>query len=103
MNFSFSNVWSYLPAPMQEKLNGYIEGFWSILPNLVFAIVFLVCVWLFAKFVGWVLPKAMRRAHLRSALVQVGRMVAVAGVWVQNSCCGRCWRHRHCLCSERHA
>lgn len=75
-------TWSILPGPMREKLSGYLEGFWTILPNLIFAVLFLLFVWGFAKFIGWVVPKMMKKARVRSALVDVGRMLALALVWV---------------------
>ncbi|NNF92497.1 MAG: mechanosensitive ion channel family protein [Boseongicola sp.] len=67
---------------MQEQLQGYLTGFWTILPNLIFATIFLVLVWLFAKFVGWLIPKLMSKANVRQALIDVIRMVAIAAVWV---------------------
>lgn len=76
------DAWSILPGPMREKLQGYLEGFWTILPNLIFAVLFLLFVWAFAKFIGWLVPKMMRKARVRSALVDVGRMIALALVWV---------------------
>ncbi|NND21766.1 MAG: mechanosensitive ion channel family protein [Silicimonas sp.] len=67
---------------MQEQLQGYLTGFWTILPNVIFATIFLVLVWLFAKFVGWLIPKLMSKANVRQALIDVIRMVAIAAVWV---------------------
>lgn len=82
MEETIEETWKILPAPMQEKLGTYVEGFWSVLPNLIFAFIFLILVWAFAKFIGWIVPKAMRKARLRRALVDVGRMIALAVVWV---------------------
>ena len=74
-------IWDFLPAPMQEKLQGYVEGFWKILPNIILAILFLVLVWLIAKLVSKFLPKALRKAHVREALVDVVRMISLALIW----------------------
>lgn len=82
MDGILNRIWQYFPAPMQEKLSGYVEGFWTVLPNIVFAILFLVLVWLVAKLVSWLLPKALRKARLRSALIDVATMIALAAVWV---------------------
>ena len=75
-------IWEILPAPMQDKLQGYVEGFWTILPNVILAILFLILVWIIARLVSTFLPKALTRAHVRDALVDVVRMVAVAAIWV---------------------
>lgn len=82
MDQALENFWQFLPTPMQEELNGYLTGFWTILPNLVFAVVFLVFVWLFSKFVGWLVPKVLGKARVRRALIDVARMTALALVWV---------------------
>lgn len=76
-----TSLWDMAPAPMQEKLSGYAEGFWTILPNLIMGILFLFVVWAFVSFVSWVLPKAMRKARFRSALIDVARMVAKVFLW----------------------
>ena len=44
-------IWEILPAPMQDKLQGYVEGFWTILPNVFLAILFLILVWIIARLV----------------------------------------------------
>lgn len=76
------STWKILPDPMQEQIQGYLTGFWTILPNLIFAAIFLIVVWLFARFVGWLIPKLMAKARVRRALIDVTRMIAVAAVWV---------------------
>lgn len=75
-------IWDLLPLPMQEKLQGYVEGFWSLLPNFILALVFLLFVWLFAALVGYFLPRALEKAHVRGALIKVARMVALVVIWV---------------------
>ena len=76
------SIWGFLPGPMQAKLEGYVEGFWKLLPNIILALVFLVLVWLVARLVSRYLPKALRKARVRRALIDVVRMVAVSAVWV---------------------
>ena len=82
MERTLSDIWAFLPGPMQEKLSGYLTGFWSVLPNLVFAALFLVFVWVVARLIAWLLPKALRKARFRNALIQVVRMIAVALIWL---------------------
>lgn len=78
----FEDWWDILPAPMREKLGGYLEGFWSVLPNLAIGAIFLVIVWGLVRIVRWVLPKVMRKAHLRQAVIDVTLMIAKVAIWV---------------------
>lgn len=77
-----SDIWRIFPEPMQEKLQGYVEGFWLILPNLILAVVFLFLVWGISKLAGWFIPKVLVKARMRRALVDVIRMVTLAAIWV---------------------
>lgn len=77
-----NSVWGILPGPMQTKLEGYVEGFWTILPNLILAAIFLVFVWAIAAFATWIIPKAMRKTGVRRALIDVVRMITKVVIWV---------------------
>lgn len=77
-----NDIWNIMPAPMRDKLGSYVEGFWAILPNLILAVVFILFVWIAAKFLGWLVPKILRKSRVRTALVDVARMVTLAVVWV---------------------
>ncbi|NEK23548.1 mechanosensitive ion channel [Sulfitobacter sp. JBTF-M27] len=67
---------------MRNQLEGYATGFWQVLPQLVLSVVFLVFVWAVAKVLSWVLPKMLRRARMRRALVDVVMMLAIVGLWL---------------------
>ncbi|NNK15447.1 MAG: mechanosensitive ion channel family protein [Sulfitobacter sp.] len=67
---------------MRNQLEGYATGFWQVLPQLVLSVVFLVFVWAVAKVLNWVLPKMLRRARMRRALVDVVMMLAIVGLWL---------------------
>ena len=77
-----NDAWGIMPAPMREKLGSYVEGFWTVLPNLILALIFLLFIWVAAKFLGWLVPKVLRKSRVRTALVDVARMVTVVAVWV---------------------
>lgn len=81
--FDFLNsVWGNLPAPLRNQLESYATGFWEVLPQLVLSILFLIFVWCLVKFVRWLLPRALGRAHVRRALVDVVVMLATVGLWL---------------------
>ncbi|WP_370401438.1 mechanosensitive ion channel family protein [Sulfitobacter sp. JB4-11] len=77
-----SDLWSNLPAPLQEQLGGYVAAFWAVLPQLVFALLFVVIVWLVIKLLKWILPRTLRRARMRRALVDVIMMLITVGLWL---------------------
>ena len=77
-----TSMWEFFPGPLREKLSGYWTGFWSILPNLVFAILFLGIVWLVAALFKWIVPKLMGRAHVRQALIDVVLMIGKVVIWI---------------------
>lgn len=81
MDAWINTVWKFFPQPMQEKLSGYAEGFWAILPNLIMGILFLFVVWAFVSLVTWLVPKAMRKAKFRTALIDVAGMVMKVFLW----------------------
>ena len=78
----FNSTWQTLPEPLRNQLEGYATGFWKVLPQLVLAVLFLIFVWFIAKLVTWILPRALRRAHMRRALVDVLLMLATVGIWL---------------------
>jgi len=71
-----NQIWSYFPAPMKEKLSGYIEGFWAILPNIIFAALFLLFVWGVVAVASLVVRRVMRRfrSNLRDVAVLLTRV-----------------------------
>ena len=78
---SVQSLWSIAPEPMREKLNGYIEGFWAVLPQIIAALVFIVLVWVISKLVRAFLPRVMRRARVRPALIDVTKMLLTVLIW----------------------
>lgn len=77
-----NTIWALMPGPMQTKLEGYVEGFWKILPNLILALLFLLIVWMVVRLVTWIVPKLMRKAGFRNALIDVARMILKVTIWV---------------------
>lgn len=76
-----NSLWSLAPEPMREKLNGYVESFWAMLPQIIAALVFLVFVWLVVTLVRFILPRVLRRARMRQALIDVSTMLATVLLW----------------------
>ncbi|RKF17307.1 mechanosensitive ion channel family protein [Roseovarius spongiae] len=66
---------------MRETVATHVAGFWAVLPQLVAAIVFLVVVWIAITLMRWLLPKALRRARMRAALVDVSVMLLTVLMW----------------------
>ena len=81
MNF-LNSTWQSLPDPLRNQLEGYANGFWKVLPQLVLAVLFLVFVWLLVRLITWLLPRALKGAHMRGALVNVVLMLATVGLWL---------------------
>ncbi len=79
---SLSSLWSTLPAPLRDQLEGYATGFWSVLPQLVLSIVFIIFLWVIVRIIQSVVPKALRRARMRRALVDVIMMLITVGIWL---------------------
>ena len=75
----WDQIWSYFPAPLKDKLQGYAEGFWTILPNLVFALVFLLFVWLVAGVAKAVVRRVTR--GLRSSLQELALLLMKVFIW----------------------
>lgn len=75
-------LWETLPEPLKNQLEGYAKGFWAVLPQLVLAILFLLFVWRVIRMVQWLAPRALRRAHMRRALVDVIMMLLTVGLWL---------------------
>ncbi|MFQ6552158.1 mechanosensitive ion channel family protein [Aestuariibius insulae] len=78
----FDQIWAFLPGPMRTQLEGYVTGFWKVLPQIVMALIFLIVVWLIAKLVRWAIPRLMARARFRRALIDVAVMVATVAIWL---------------------
>ncbi len=82
MNEFFNRYWSALPAPLRDQLEGYVSGFWSVLPQLILSFVFLGFVWLFLRILRWIVPRTLRRARMRRSLINVVMMLLTVGVWM---------------------
>jgi small-conductance mechanosensitive channel len=78
----FGSAWDNLPPPLRDQLGGYVTGFWSVLPQLLLAIVFVLFVWLVVTAIRWILPRFLRRARMRRALVDVILMLVTVSVWL---------------------
>jgi len=78
----FGPLWDNLPAPLRDQLGGYAEGFWSVLPQLVLSALFLVFVWGVISLIRWFLPRTLRRARMRRALVDVIMMLITVSLWL---------------------
>ncbi|MEL7132989.1 MAG: mechanosensitive ion channel family protein [Pseudomonadota bacterium] len=79
MQAFLDQLWSYFPAPMKDKLQGYVEGFWTILPNIVFALLFLVLVWAIVALASWIVRRVTR--NLRSNLRDVAVLLTRVALW----------------------
>ncbi|UWR23989.1 mechanosensitive ion channel family protein [Sulfitobacter sp. S190] len=82
MNDLFQSIWGTLPEPLRVQLEGYLSGFWAVLPQLILSIIFLVFVWAVIRFVRWLVPASLRRAHMRRALIDVVMMLLTVGLWL---------------------
>ncbi len=82
MNQILSDLWATLPAPLRDQLEGYASGFWAVLPQLVFALLFVGVLWLVIRVVRWLVPRTLRRAGLRRALRDVVIMLLTVGLWL---------------------
>lgn len=82
MSEIFGPLWGSLPDPLRNQLEGYATGFWALLPQLILAIVFLIFVWAVIKILKWVLPRSLKRARMRRALVNVIIMLVTVGLWL---------------------
>mgnify|MGYP003627218512 CR=1 FL=1 len=78
----FGPLWGQLPAPLREQLTGYFQGFWTVLPQLVLSVVFLLVIWMIIKGLQWILPRSLRRARMRRALIDVVMMLFTVGLWL---------------------
>ncbi len=75
-------LWANLPAPLRDQLNGYGVAFWAILPQLVLSVLFLVFVSFVVKAVRWTVPRTLKRAKMRRALIDVVMMLLTVGIWL---------------------
>ncbi|MBM1309491.1 mechanosensitive ion channel family protein [Sulfitobacter mediterraneus] len=82
MNDFFGPLWNTLPEPLRLQLEGYATGFWAILPQLILSVLFLLFVWAVIRAVRWLLPRTLRRARMRRALIDVIMMLITVGLWL---------------------
>ncbi len=78
-------ILAVLPAPMRDQLSGYAAAFWRFLPQVVFALLFLVVVWAAIAVIGRIVPRALGRARIRSALQDVVLMLLTVGLWLMGA------------------
>ncbi|MGJ8617091.1 MAG: mechanosensitive ion channel family protein [Sulfitobacter sp.] len=71
-----------MPEALRTQLEGYATGFWKLLPQLILAVVFVIFVWGVIKLIQWILPRSLRRAHMRRALVDVIMMLITVSLWL---------------------
>ena len=76
------STWAALPDPLRNQLEDYAIGFWSVLPQLVLSVVFLLFLWIVIRIIQKLLPNALRRARMRRALVDVVMMLITVGLWL---------------------
>ncbi|KZX95689.1 mechanosensitive ion channel protein MscS [Sulfitobacter sp. HI0040] len=67
---------------MREQLEGYATGFWAVLPQIVLSLLFVLFVWLVVKVVNWTVPRTLRRARMRRALIDVIMMLLTVSIWL---------------------
>jgi small conductance mechanosensitive channel len=72
----------FLPEPMRAQLAGYVSGFWAALPQILAAVVFLILVWIVVKVMHAIVPRILRRARLRTALIDVLVMLTSVSFWL---------------------
>ena len=77
-----AEIWQALPDPLRDQLETYGTGFWRILPQAILALLFLLFVWVVVRVVRFVLPRVLRKAHVRRALIDVFLMLATVGLWL---------------------
>ncbi|TDL83751.1 mechanosensitive ion channel family protein [Palleronia sediminis] len=70
---------------MRAELSSYVTGFWRVLPQLVFATLFFLLTVAVIRVVQWIVPKVLRRARMRRALVDVVVMLLTVGLWLMGS------------------
>lgn len=78
----FDASWNSLPDPLRNQLEAYATGFWSVLPQLILSVLFVVVLWGVVRTVQGIVPKALRRARMRRALVDVVLMLITVGLWM---------------------
>ena len=71
-----------LPGPMADKIDGIVAGFWRVLPNLVFALIWLLVVWLAAIVLRRVVHGVTRRARLRKSLQELADLLTRVAIWI---------------------
>ena len=81
MKHFIGDIWGTLPDPLRNQLEGYATGFWAILPQLVLSVVFIAFVWAVVRLLNWFLPRSLRRAGMRRALVDVTMMLLTVAIW----------------------
>ncbi|WP_184009132.1 mechanosensitive ion channel family protein [Rubricella aquisinus] len=67
---------------MRAQLAGYVTGFWAALPQIIAAVTFLLFVLIIVKVMRAILPRVLRRARMRTALVDVLVMLTSVTFWL---------------------
>ena len=82
MNDWMTRIWGMLPPPMRDQLSGYAAAFWRALPQIVFAILFLLAIWGVVAVLGRIVPRLLGRARIRQALRDLMVMLLTVGLWL---------------------
>lgn len=75
-------LWSIMPDPMREQLQTYVSGFWALLPQLIAALLWLILGWLIILGIKFIVPRVLRKAHMRRSLVDVIIMLLTVTMWM---------------------
>ena len=77
-----TRIWGMLPPPMRDQLSGYVAAFWRALPQIAFALLFLLAIWGLVSVMARIVPRLLGRARIRQALRDLVVMLLTVGLWL---------------------
>ena len=71
-----------MPDQIAKQLDGYVRGFWEILPLLTIALVVILLTFGLSRLGSLVIGRLLGRVHLRRSLIDVLQMLLSTTIWL---------------------
>ncbi len=71
-----------MPEILTDQLQDYVNGFWTMLPQMVVAFLILCLTWGLSRLGATIMGRVLGRMHLRRSLIEVLQMLVSTGIWL---------------------
>ncbi len=71
-----------MPEILTDQLQDYVNGFWTMLPQMVVAFLILCLTWGLSQLGATIMGRVLGPMHLRRSLIEVLQMLVSTGIWL---------------------